>query len=162
MNLKKQLLNFGVLGLAITMLAGCQAGPKKVKGDIPLTVIPSGQFVSPPEEYKHIFKNIYFDYDKSDIRADMEGNLVQIAEWLKTNAQVLLKVEGHCDERGSDEYNLALGERRSLSVRRFLVEQGVDSARITTVSFGEERPANPGHDEAAWAENRRCEFKLAQ
>ena len=83
-----------------------------------------------------------------------------MAAILATNSAVHVRVSGHCDERGSDEYNLALGNRRAASAKRYLVGKGVDGSRIETVSFGEERPVDPGHDETAWAKNRRDEFDL--
>jgi peptidoglycan-associated lipoprotein len=134
----------------------------KVKGDIPLSAIPAGTFIDPPEEFKYIFQPILFDYDKSDVRADMQAGLNQVAEWMKTHPKVLVRIEGHCDERGTEQYNLALGERRALSVRRYLNEQGVPADRLFTISYGEEQPRNTQHTEIAWAENRRAEFKLAQ
>jgi peptidoglycan-associated lipoprotein len=103
---------------------------------------------------------IHFDFDKSDIKVDDESNLNRKASILATNSAVHVRVSGHCDERGSDEYNLALGNRRAASAKRYLVGKGVDGSRIETVSFGEERPVDPGHDETAWAKNRRDEFDL--
>ena len=103
---------------------------------------------------------IHFDFDKSDIKADDESNLNRKAAILASNSAVHIRVAGHCDERGSDEYNLALGNRRAASAKRYLVGKGVDGSRIETVSFGEERPLDPGHDETAWAKNRRDEFDL--
>jgi len=103
-------------------------------------------------------KTVYFDFDKSEIRSDAR-------DALRNNAGVIGKgdgrsftVEGHCDERGSTEYNLALGERRANAVKRYLVDLGVPSSRLRTVSFGEDRPAVQGHDESAWRYNRRADF----
>ena len=106
-------------------------------------------------------QTVYFDFDRSEIRPDARSAL-------KTNAQVLkenkdwgvVTIEGHCDERGSEEYNLALGERRANEVKRYLVDLGVPSSRLRTVSFGEARPAVPGRDESAWRYNRRSEFRV--
>ncbi|MCD6460915.1 peptidoglycan-associated lipoprotein Pal [bacterium] len=149
---------------ALTALAGCQSKPKgkAVKSDIPLTTIPSGTFVDPPDEFKFVFQPILFDFDRSSIRTDMKQSLSQVAQWMSVHSKVLLRLEGHCDERGTEEYNLALGERRALAVRELLVAKGVTAERLTTISYGEERPANSEHNEFAWAENRRVEFKLAQ
>ena len=83
-----------------------------------------------------------------------------VAKYMKSNADVKLVCEGNCDERGSNEYNMSLGEHRALAVRAYLVGLGIDGARIQTRSFGEEKPLNPGHNEAAWHENRRVEFAL--
>jgi peptidoglycan-associated lipoprotein len=103
---------------------------------------------------------IHFDFDRSDIRPDDQPNLERKAAILRTNAGIKLRISGHADERGSDEYNLALGNRRALSAKQSLVNQGVEADRIETVSFGEERPVDPGHDESAWFQNRRDEFEV--
>jgi peptidoglycan-associated lipoprotein len=103
---------------------------------------------------------VYFDYDKSAIRASERAKVASVADYLKAHPEKTLIVEGHCDERGTDEYNRALGERRALSVREALISQGVSSDRITTTSWGKDRPAEIGHDEAAWSKNRRGAFVL--
>jgi len=105
-------------------------------------------------------QTIYFDYDKSDLKAEAKAKLERAAHWLKANPQVNCRVEGHCDERGTNEYNLSLGERRALAARRYLVSLGVNPDQIFTISYGEERPAVEGHDESAWKFNRRDEFKV--
>ena len=97
---------------------------------------------------------VYFDYDKSDIRADAQPVLSAQAAWLQHYPAVKVRIEGNCDERGTREYNFALGARRADSVRQFLIAHGVDGARITTISYGKERPLDPGNDEQAWARNR--------
>jgi peptidoglycan-associated lipoprotein len=102
---------------------------------------------------------IYFDYDKATIRADQRGNLQSDAKSLQGQPDLgLVTLQGHCDERGSEEYNLALGERRAASVKKYLVDLGVPSSRLKTVSFGESKPAVAGHDESAWKWNRRVDF----
>ena len=103
---------------------------------------------------------INFELDKFDIRPDDQGNLDRKAAILQANSGVRVRISGHADERGSDEYNLALGNRRATSAKRYLSGKGIDDARIETVSFGEERPLDPGHDESAWAKNRRDEFEV--
>ena len=100
----------------------------------------------------------YFDYDMYNIRADQRDTVEALAAWLDTNPSVTLSIEGHCDERGTREYNLALGERRANSVRDYLVALGINPARLSTVSFGEERPAVLGSNDSAWAQNRRGVF----
>lgn len=105
-------------------------------------------------------ENIYFDFDKSDLKAEAQAILKKKAAWARENAQFFIRIEGNCDERGTNEYNLALGERRAQSAKKFLVALGIPGDRIRTISYGEERPADPGHNEAAWAKNRRDEFKL--
>ena len=103
-------------------------------------------------------KDIHFDFDKYDIRPDAAKVLDGNASWLKGNARQLVLVEGHCDERGTNEYNLALGERRAKATMNYLVSQGIDARRITIVSYGEERPQCREHSEACWAKNRRARF----
>ncbi|MBI4551030.1 MAG: peptidoglycan-associated lipoprotein Pal [Candidatus Latescibacteria bacterium] len=105
-------------------------------------------------------KMIYFDYDKSNIRDDQRSAIDENAKSLKEyQAADKILVEGHCDERGTVEYNLALGERRANSVRKYLTDSGVDKKRVSTISYGKNQPADPGHDESAWWKNRRAELK---
>ncbi len=112
-----------------------------------------------PPANAEVYKMIHFDYDKSDIREDARPILEGIAMDLKANTSIYLLVEGHCDERGTNEYNLALGERRALSTREYLAKLGVEARRIVTISYGEEVPLDTGDNEAAWSVNRRAEFK---
>jgi peptidoglycan-associated lipoprotein len=102
-------------------------------------------------------KDIYFDFDKYDIRPGDAKILDSNATWLKSNNNLVL-IEGHCDERGTNEYNLALGERRAKATMNYLVSQGVQAGRITIISYGEERPLCTEHNEACWAKNRRAHF----
>jgi peptidoglycan-associated lipoprotein len=102
-------------------------------------------------------KDIYFDFDKYDIRSNDAKILDTNAAWLKTNDNLVL-IEGHCDERGTNEYNLALGERRAKSTMNYLVSQGVQASRITIISYGKERPVCTEHTEDCWAKNRRSHF----
>jgi peptidoglycan-associated lipoprotein len=102
-------------------------------------------------------KDIHFDFDKYDIRPGDAKILDANATWLKSNSQLVL-IEGHCDERGTNEYNLALGERRAKATMNYLVSQGVQATRITIISYGEERPICTEHNEACWARNRRAHF----
>ena len=103
------------------------------------------------------FAAVYFDYDSAKVRPNEVSKIETVAAQLKSGTSKLV-VEGHCDERGTAEYNRALGERRAQAVREELVRIGVSADRISTVSYGKDRPADMGHDEAAWAKNRRCEF----
>jgi len=107
-----------------------------------------------------IFKNILFNYDQFSLTPQACAILDSIAEWMKSNPRKVLMIEGHCDDRGTNEYNLALGDRRANSAKTYLVQLGVDSARIYTISYGEERPIADGSSESAWTKNRRGEFKL--
>jgi peptidoglycan-associated lipoprotein len=102
--------------------------------------------------------DVFFDFDKYDIRPNDAKTLDANANWLKSNPNHLVLIEGHCDERGTNEYNLALGERRAKSTMNYLVSQGVQANRITIISYGEERPQCTEHTEACWAKNRRAHF----
>lgn len=103
-------------------------------------------------------EDIYFGFDQSVLTSAARGVLELKAAWLRSNPDVSVIIEGHCDERGTAEYNIALGERRARSAMDFLVDLGVQSSRLRTVSYGEERPIDPGHNEDAWAMNRRVHF----
>jgi peptidoglycan-associated lipoprotein len=103
---------------------------------------------------------IHFDFDKSDLRDDSKATLDAKIPVLMANPDLTIRVAGHTDERGSVEYNIALGQRRAASAKRYLTERGVAATRIETVSFGEGRPVADGHDEDAWAQNRRDEFEI--
>ena len=113
-----------------------------------------------PKEFTAIpeLKPIYFDFDKYDIRPGDAKVLDANAQWLKSNSEQLVLIEGHCDERGTNEYNLALGERRAKSTMNYLVSQGVQASRITIISYGEERPVCTQHNEECWSKNRRAQF----
>jgi peptidoglycan-associated lipoprotein len=103
---------------------------------------------------------VHFDYDQSDLRADDRAILDAKIPILQANPTVKIRVAGHTDERGSDEYNLALGQRRAATVKRYLIDHGIADARIETISYGEERPIAQGSDESAYAQNRRAEFEI--
>ncbi len=103
---------------------------------------------------------IHFAYDRSDIRSTEKPNLAQVAQALSSDPSTKLLIEGNCDERGTEEYNRSLGERRALAAREALAKLGVDPMRIETRSFGKDKPAAPGHDESAWSQNRRDDFVL--
>ena len=103
-------------------------------------------------------KLVYFDFDSSEIKGTGTDVVAAHAKYLAAHSETRVRLEGHTDERGSREYNIGLGERRAQAVRRALLLQGAADAQISTVSYGEERPAAPGHDEAAWAKNRRVEI----
>jgi peptidoglycan-associated lipoprotein len=113
-----------------------------------------------PAEFMAVaaLRDAFFDFDKYEIRPEDAKVLDSNASWLKTNLNLLVLIEGHCDERGTNEYNLALGERRAKSAMNYLVSQGVQASRITIISYGEERPQCTEHSEACWAKNRRAHF----
>jgi len=109
-------------------------------------------------EYARQFEPVYFAYDSSQVDASERGTIEGVADFLGRSINSGVIVEGHCDERGSREYNMALGERRALAVRAYLIGLGIDGSRIQTKSMGEESPAAAGHDEESWRMNRRAEF----
>ncbi len=142
--------------------------PSPRAGDVPVTrpTPPAETPVRPaapgaqPTAAAVPLQDIFFDFDKSNIRDDQKGGLNGDVTWLKANPTAKITIEGHADERGTNEYNLALGERRAKATRDYVVAAGVDAARISTVSYGEARPFVLGHDESAWKWNRRAHFVL--
>jgi peptidoglycan-associated lipoprotein len=140
--------------------AGCTQDEKKVdevvgsdKADSPGSVDDSSKAPSS--------STVYFLFDDYTLTSGAQDQLSRFAEELKANKSAVVQIEGHCDERGSIEYNLALGERRAQSVKNYLAQLGVESSRLSTISYGEEKPAVEGHDESAWAKNRRAEFVVS-
>jgi peptidoglycan-associated lipoprotein len=103
---------------------------------------------------------VHFAYDSAAVRKSEKANVQAVADALGRDASTKLLIEGHCDERGTEEYNRSLGERRALALRQALAKIGVDPSRIRTISYGKDKPADPGHDESAWLKNRRGEFVL--
>jgi peptidoglycan-associated lipoprotein len=106
------------------------------------------------------FETVLFAYDSAQVDDSERSKVEAVAEFLKANSAGVATLEGHCDERGSNEYNMSLGERRALAVRAYLMSLGVDGARVQTKSLGEEQPKDAGHDEPAWSVNRRVEFVI--
>ncbi|MDJ0874688.1 MAG: peptidoglycan-associated lipoprotein Pal [Desulfobacterales bacterium] len=109
---------------------------------------------------RFINADIFFEFDSSTLSAEAESILRAKAEWMRRNPSLTIVIEGHCDNRGTTEYNLALGERRAESVKGFLIDLGIADTRIRTISYGEERPLARGDNEAAWAKNRRAHFEF--
>ena len=108
-------------------------------------------------------RTVFFDYDQSALSAESQAVLMANAEWMRNNPNVSIQIEGHCDDRGSVEYNLSLGERRGRTVKNFLEAQGISSQRLSVISYGEEKPLVRGTGEAVWSQNRRANFvPLAQ
>ncbi len=149
---------FIVVVFGLTMLIGC-AEKKAVVAEGEQKAAPAAQEQAKVEVAPSLL-DINFDYDKSNIRPDARAIM-------KGNADILLKdkaskiiIEGYCDERGTAEYNMALGERRAQEAKKYLVNLGVDAARMKTISYGEERPLDPGQNEEAWAKNRRAHFAV--
>lgn len=159
-----------VVLVAVVAVSGCKKKPRRgsgmddvgnVGGVVPSMIVddtlPGRDLMG--VELGAAFEPVYFEYDSSSIAPGERGKLERIADQLRGGAQGVI-VEGHCDERGSSEYNLALGERRALAVRAYLIGLGVDGSRLQTKSYGEEKPAAMGHGESAWSQNRRAEFVL--
>ncbi|MBN2145063.1 MAG: OmpA family protein [Candidatus Aureabacteria bacterium] len=155
------------LAVAASLLGGCGFKRKSKEGsyigtDTPLQEYPLDKFAEPMGVDAAIFRDVHFDYDKYAIKSEDISTLEGIAEWLlRAGKSTHLLIEGHCDERGSNEYNLALGEQRALAVRQFLVNKGINAFQIQTISYGEERPLDPEHGENAWRENRRGHFMIS-
>jgi peptidoglycan-associated lipoprotein len=160
-----------VLALLLVMpgflfVVSCQ---KKVAAEAPMAKPPEAPKPAPapapmpPAKMQvpaFMTERIYFDFDKSVLKLEAQALLKKKAEWLKANSTAKLLIEGNCDERGTAEYNLALGERRAESSKKFLVDLGIDAKRISTISYGEERPIDPRHNEEAWAKNRNDGFVI--
>ena len=140
---------------------GCTDDDKKTAEE-PVQPAPAAAEAAPaPEPTPFKAETVYFGFDEYTLTPEAQQQLQGLAEHLKKTANAVVQVEGHCDERGSIEYNLALGERRAQSVKNYLTQVGVDGARLSTISYGEEKPAVEGHTEAAWTKNRRAEFTLS-
>jgi len=143
---------------AVLLLAACDSTPKKDAGamgdggaNASSSDSSTGSQLSPG-----VSDRVFFDYDSSVVNSEGQDTLQKQADYLKKNTSVNVVVEGHCDERGTREYNLALGERRATAAKNYLVSLGVDASRIQTTSYGKERPAVVGSDESAWSQNRRA------
>lgn len=133
---------------------------KPAREEVVSTIVPE---VSKPAVAESRFETVYFDFDKSDLRQDARDVLSKNAEIiLKSLPGAKIQIEGHCDERGSAEYNLALGERRARSAQKYLTTLGVTAENLSIISYGKEKPAIIGSDEAAWAKNRRAEFVIVK
>lgn len=115
-----------------------------------------------PEAALAELQRIYFDFDQYVLTPEARDILAANAAYLTANSDAKVRIEGHCDERGSDEYNLALGERRALAAKNYLVSLGITADRLDIISYGEEMPLDPGSSEEAWAKNRRAEFKAVR
>jgi peptidoglycan-associated lipoprotein len=167
-------MRFKVLSLfaAALLLAACETAPETTKEAVGagaaakpgveapaakegVGAVPSVAPGTQADLEANVGDRVFFDFDKSDIRPDAQVRLDAWVAWLNKYPQVTVVLEGHCDERGTREYNLALGERRATAAKNYLVAAGINANRIQTISYGKERPAVLGSDEAAWAQNRR-------
>ena len=149
---------------AVLMLAACSSETQPTKAttgtgmQVPPATAPAGTQIVPGSQadlVANVGDRVFFDYDKSDLRPDARAQVEKWAAWLKKYPQNNVTIEGHCDERGTREYNLALGERRAAAAKKYLAALGIEARRINTISYGKERPAVVGSNEAAWAQNRR-------
>jgi len=143
---------------ATAPIATPQAAPEAARSRGSVT--PVSPAPSPEELFRENIQDAYFDYDKSDVRFDAREALSHDADFLRSHPEIRFSVEGHCDERGGEEYNLALGDRRAASTKRFLVSLGITADRIQTVSLGKERPFCTSENESCWQQNRRGHFVM--
>jgi len=157
---------------AVLLLAACSSKPAAT-GDTGATgtattapttaTVPQGPAAGSVEEFTtSIGDRVYFGFDRYDLTAEAQSQLQKIAAWLKTYPQYRFVIEGHCDDRGTREYNLALGERRANSAKNYLIALGIDANRMQTISYGKERPVCTDSTESCWAQNRRDVIVLQQ
>jgi peptidoglycan-associated lipoprotein len=158
------LLKSTLTAVAITLgLSSCTDDKKKVAE--PVAPVPSdtGATASTGDSSAELRTTpIYFGFDDYTLTSEAQSTLTAMADGMKANKSAVIQIEGHCDERGTVEYNLALGERRAQSVKNFLTQLGVEAARLSTISYGEEKPVAQGHAEDSWAKNRRAEFVVTK
>jgi peptidoglycan-associated lipoprotein len=167
----KQVLVLIVLLVSIVALAGChprkappvepgkevKAPGEQVTRELPAQKPPEKPItpIQPAEGEESALKDIHFEYDKYNLTDEAASLMGQNADYMMKSPEVNVLIEGHCDERGTEEYNIALGEKRALAARDYLVRFGIDKSRISIISYGEERPLDPASNEEAWAKNRR-------
>lgn len=170
---RKAVFVMALMVAATVAMTGCKSKPKGgIEGDgsglTPIdntkiegldTNAMSGERL-PPEGDRNMFQPVMFEYDSSQVPTSERAKIEAVAQYLKGKASAAVVIEGNCDERGSAEYNLALGERRALAVRAYLVGLGVENERVQTKSLGEEQPVAMGHDEESWRQNRRGVFVI--
>jgi peptidoglycan-associated lipoprotein len=163
------------LFLALT-ITGCAKKPAEQTKEVAPAQTQQGTQVSPPSEQSKgevapptpavepvaFDKKIYFDFDMYTLTPESTAALNELIAFMKSNVNLKVKIEGNCDERGTTEYNVALGERRAKAAQDYIISQGIDPAKVSAISYGKEKPADPGHDEAAWAKNRRDEFVFSK
>lgn len=180
-NFKKCVFLMSILILSLTLFVGCP----KDKGDVELPPDDTGTAVRGDEVVEQptktwdsrgtvetrpstgeipkvtdtgAFETVFFDFDRYNLRDDSLQIIQRNLQVLKSNAEMKVMIEGHCDERGTNEYNMALGMRRANTCKSYFIANGIDSSRISVISYGEERPVDSGHSEGAWTKNRRAEF----
>jgi peptidoglycan-associated lipoprotein len=156
----------GVLVIAMMMIAGCSSNESVAPSGGTATNEPTPPPASTSIKTGYGFDqwqqgplgDVFFEFDSADLSSDAEQQLKDNADWLKGNSPKSVMIEGHCDERGTSEYNLALGDRRAKSAKEFLTRLGIGASRLETISYGEERPFALDHNDEAWAKNRRDHF----
>jgi peptidoglycan-associated lipoprotein len=166
-------MRFKLIGTlaAVALLAACETAPQNqaatggAGASAPAaapaaTTRPGPRPGSQEDLVQNVGDRIFYDFDKSELRPEARRTIERWAGWLKQYPQVTVTVEGHADERGTREYNIALGERRATAARNFLVSQGIEARRVATISYGKERPAVLGSNEAAWSQNRRSVLQV--
>ena len=173
MNKRQTILKFLLLTCILVLLAGCGGSKETVNFETdpfpepdPVTEEPANLNLEPdppkeddiPTQQPLVLKTINFDFDRSSLTPRAKAILAENARQLLENPEVSIRIEGHCDERGTVEYNLALGERRAIVTRDYLTNYGISANRITILSYGKERPLDPRHTPDAWDNNRRAEF----
>jgi peptidoglycan-associated lipoprotein len=171
--IRKRMLWIAVL-VALTVMVGCggkkatEAPPPAEPSDTPVENVPQDIPAPTPDPVDSgqldpsSIGDVFFDFDSYSLTSEAKGTLDANAGQLKRVTAANVTIEGHCDERGTKAYNLALGEKRANAAKEYLVALGVNASRITTVSYGKERPFDDGHDESAWAKNRRGHFVVGQ
>jgi len=172
--MRKQISIISIVALFMLQIMAC--GGSKQTGNFepdpfpeppPRNTQPEPKKEAPPKPKPDVTKpdplvlsTVYFEFDKSALTSEAQATLAENARQLQQHPDAKIRIEGHCDERGTVEYNLALGQRRAISVRDYLVSFGISPDRISIISYGKERPVDPRHTEEAWAKNRRAEFVI--
>jgi peptidoglycan-associated lipoprotein len=162
--MKKLVILLALAAILSIALIGCKHTPPPPPVEPPpiatpetTAVVTPPPVVEPPPAPLEL-TTIHFDFDKFNLRPDARDIMAQNADGLSKHAGAVIKIEGHCDERGSEAYNMALGEKRATAARDYLVNYGVNKDKISVISYGKSRPVDTGHDENAWAKNRRADF----
>lgn len=171
--MKHRIYFISIIVMAFFLAAGCSKKTTKVPETPPVEVEepeepappikePEPEVEKPEPKIDLSFQTVHFDFDKYNIRSDQRDVLAHNAEVLEAYPNVKVLISGHCDERGTIEYNLALGEKRANTVKEYLANYGINESRLSTISYGEQQPIDTRSNEEAWAKNRRAEFKIVQ
>ncbi len=165
----KQLIVLGLVAALLVSYVGCgktppPPPPEQPAVTPPVDTTPVDTMPAPPPPPPMLkaeqLISVYFDFDKFDLRADTKAGLDVNYDLMQQFPNAIIKIEGHCDERGTVEYNMSLGDKRARAAMDYLVNRGIPANRLSTISYGKERPIDMGHSEEAWQKNRRCEFKI--